>query len=36
MLIDGTSNTNSPYLSHFPYLGTPAGGYQTKPPVPAS
>ncbi|MGH3655834.1 MAG: DUF4331 domain-containing protein [Micromonosporaceae bacterium] len=31
---DGTSNTNSPYLDTFPYLGTPAGGYQTAPPVP--
>jgi hypothetical protein len=28
---DGTSNTNSPFLTSFPYLGTPAGGYQTKP-----
>lgn len=36
VLTDGTSNTNSPYLAHFPYLGTPAGGYQTQPPVPAS
>jgi len=36
VLTDGTSNANSPFLSHFPYLGTPAGGYQTKPPVPAS
>jgi len=36
LLTDGTSNTNSPYLAHFPYLGTPAGGYQTQPPVPAS
>ncbi|UQX87842.1 DUF4331 domain-containing protein [Jatrophihabitans telluris] len=33
---DGTTNTNSPYLTSFPYLGTPAGGYQTKPGVPAS
>jgi hypothetical protein len=33
---DGTSNTNSPYLTHFPYLGTPAGGYQTKPGIPAA
>jgi hypothetical protein len=24
-------DTNSPYLSHFPYLGTPAGGLQTTP-----
>ncbi|GAA1161846.1 DUF4331 domain-containing protein [Kribbella jejuensis] len=31
---DGTSNTNSPYLPSFPYLGTPAGGYQTSPGVP--
>jgi hypothetical protein len=28
---DGTSNTNSDYLRWFPYLGTPAGGYQTRP-----
>ncbi len=28
---DGTSNTNAPFLPHFPYLGTPGGGYQTKP-----
>jgi hypothetical protein len=33
---DGTTNTNSAYLSTFPYLGTPAGGYQTKPGIPAS
>ena len=33
---DGTSNTNSPYLGSFPYLGTPAGGFQTKPGVPAA
>ncbi|MGW6200766.1 DUF4331 domain-containing protein [Kribbella sp. NPDC055110] len=33
---DGTSNTNSPYLPGFPYLGTPAGGYQTKPGIPAA
>jgi hypothetical protein len=32
---DGTSNTNPPYLSQFPYLGTPAGGYQTMPGTPA-
>jgi hypothetical protein len=32
---DGTSNTNSPYLKYFPYLGTPAGGYQTQPGIPA-
>ncbi len=35
-LTDGTTNTNSPYLANFPYLGTPAGGFQTKPAVPAS
>jgi hypothetical protein len=34
-LTDGTTNTNAPYLNTFPYLGTPAGGYQTKPAVPA-
>ncbi|HEU4997859.1 MAG TPA: DUF4331 family protein, partial [Lapillicoccus sp.] len=33
---DGTSNTNSAYLDHFPYLGTPAGGYQTTPGTPAA
>ena len=33
---DGTSNTNSAYLKHFPYLGTPAGGYQTQPGIPAA
>ncbi|MGZ0153626.1 DUF4331 domain-containing protein [Kribbella sp. WER1] len=32
---DGTSNTNSPYLDTFPYLGTPAGGYSSKPGTPA-
>ncbi|SDS08246.1 protein of unknown function [Nocardioides scoriae] len=30
-LTDGTSNTNSPLLDHFPYLGLPGGGYQTVP-----
>ncbi|WP_030528318.1 DUF4331 domain-containing protein [Phycicoccus jejuensis] len=30
-LTDGTSNTNPPFLDVFPYLGTPAGGYQTTP-----
>jgi hypothetical protein len=33
-LTDGTTNTNPPYLSSFPYLGTPAGGYQTTPGTP--
>lgn len=31
---DGTTNTNSPDLKIFPYLGTPAGGYQTLPGTP--
>ena len=34
VLNDGTSNTNTPYLDTFPYLGTPAGGYQSKPGTP--
>ena len=33
-ITDGTSNTNPPYLDTFPYLGTPAGGYQTTPGTP--
>jgi Domain of unknown function (DUF4331) len=33
---DGTSNTNAWYFDNFPYLGTPAGGYQTTPGVPAT
>ncbi len=33
-LTDGTSNTNPPFLDEFPYLGTPAGGYQTTPGTP--
>jgi len=33
---DGTSNTNSPLLDAFPYLGTPAGGYQSTPGTPAA
>jgi hypothetical protein len=28
---DGTSNTNQPLLDRFPYIGTPAGGYQSSP-----
>ena len=36
VLVDGTSNTNSPLLPHFPYLGTPAGGYQSLPGTPAA
>jgi hypothetical protein len=31
---DGTTNTNSPYLTKMPYLGVPAGGYQTAPGTP--
>ena len=33
---DGTTNTNPPVLDHFPYMGTPAGGYQTTPGTPAT
>ena len=33
-LTDGTSNTNAPYGAQFPYVGTPAGGYQTVEAVP--
>ncbi len=33
-LTDGTTNTNTPTSEYFPYLGTPAGGYQTMPAVP--
>ena len=28
---DGTTDNNGAFLSSFPYLGTPNGGYQTKP-----
>jgi Domain of unknown function (DUF4331) len=31
---DGTTNTNSAFLNNFPYLGTPAGGYQSTPGTP--
>ncbi len=31
---DGTSNTNAPFLASFPYLGTPAGGFQSLPGTP--
>ena len=31
---DGSSNTNLPLLDVFPYLATPANGYDTTPPVP--
>jgi hypothetical protein len=30
-IADGTKNDNPPYRTTFPYLGTPNGGYQTKP-----
>ena len=33
-ITDGTTNTNPKLLSSFPYLGTPAGGYQSKPGTP--
>ena len=32
-LTDGTTNTNQPLLGEFPYLGTPAAGYQSSPGV---
>jgi hypothetical protein len=28
---DGLTAASTRYLPHFPYLGTPVGGYQTKP-----
>jgi hypothetical protein len=28
---DGTANTNAGFTDHFPYIGAPAGGYQSKP-----
>jgi uncharacterized protein DUF4331 len=31
LLTDGLGRNSTRYLSHFPYLGTPHGGYQTKP-----
>ena len=30
-LTDGTENDNQPYLTTFPYVGTPNGGYQSTP-----
>lgn len=33
-IADGTTNTNPAYLTQFPYLGTPAGGYQSMPGTP--
>ena len=34
-LRDGTTNTNAPLLTAFPYVAPPANGYKTTPPVPA-
>jgi hypothetical protein len=31
LVTDGLTATSTRYLPHFPYLGTPVGGYQTKP-----
>ncbi len=31
LLTDGLTSTSTTYQDHFPYLGVPAGGYQTKP-----
>jgi hypothetical protein len=31
VITDGLTNADSTYLSQFPYLGTPQGGYQTSP-----
>ncbi|MGA8716760.1 MAG: DUF4331 domain-containing protein [Solirubrobacteraceae bacterium] len=31
LLTDGLTAASTRYLRHFPYLGTPQGGYQTKP-----
>jgi hypothetical protein len=31
LLTDGLDETSTRYLSQFPYLGTPPGGYQTAP-----
>ena len=36
LLRDGTSNTNLPLLTHFPYMPNPAGGFQSSPGVPAA
>jgi hypothetical protein len=36
LLTDGTTNTNPPLLAKFPYMGTPAGGYQSTPGTPAT
>ena len=31
LVTDGLGANGTRYLPHFPYLGTPVGGYQTKP-----
>jgi hypothetical protein len=31
VVTDGTTNTNAGFTDHFPYVGAPAGGYQSKP-----
>ncbi|HET7398157.1 MAG TPA: DUF4331 domain-containing protein [Intrasporangium sp.] len=36
LLEDGTSNTNLPLLSTFPYMPNPAGGFQSTPGTPAA
>jgi hypothetical protein len=33
---DGTSYTGPAFLDHFPYLGDPIGGYQSRPGAPAA
>ena len=35
-LNDGTTNTNLPLTRTFPYVANPAGGYQSRPGVPAA
>jgi hypothetical protein len=36
LLTDGTSNTNLPLLTSFPYMPDPAGGFQSMPGTPAA
>ena len=33
---DGTENTNAGFTDHFPYVGAPAGGFQSMPGTPAA
>jgi len=33
---DGTDNTNAPFTDQFPYIGAPAGGFQSLPGTPAA